>query len=62
MPGSIRLRTPSAEASQRTDLTIRTSQVDIDRPIAPQAFTPEIPAGAKPLTLDQLRQAGPLGR
>ena len=62
LPGSIRLRTPSAEAGQRTDLTIRTSQVDIDQPIAPQAFTPEIPAGAKPLTLEQLRQAGPLGR
>ena len=61
-PSTIRLRTPAADSRQRTELTIRTSQVDIDQAIPPQAFTPEIPAGAKPLTLEELRQAGPLGR
>ena len=62
LPSTIRLRTPAADSRQRTDLTLRTSQVDIDQAIPPQAFTPEIPAGAKPLTLEELRQAGPLGR
>jgi hypothetical protein len=61
-PSTIRLRTAPADASRRTDLTIRTSQVDVNQAIDPRAFAPEIPAGAKPLTLDELRQAGPLGR
>jgi hypothetical protein len=61
-PATIRLRTVAGDASRRTDLTIRTSQVDVNQPIDPRAFAPEIPAGATPLTLDELRQAGPLGR
>ncbi|HET7219936.1 MAG TPA: hypothetical protein VFJ02_17885 [Vicinamibacterales bacterium] len=61
-PSTIRLRTNGAGRDRATDLTIRTSQVDINEPIAASAFQPEIPAGARPMTLDELRQAGPLGR
>lgn len=61
-PSTIRLRTSGLDRDRATDLTIRTSQVDINEPIAASAFQPEIPAGAKPMTLDELRQAGPLGR
>ncbi len=61
-PAAIRLRTTSADARDRTDLTIRPSQVDVNQPIQPQAFAPAIPPDAKPLTLDELRKAGPLGR
>ena len=60
-PATIRLSSAKLDAG-RTDLTIRTSQVDINQPLPPQAFTPEVPAGVKPITLDELRQAGPLGR
>ncbi len=62
-PSTIRLRTaPADNRSESTDLTIRISQVDINQPIDPSAFVPEVPAGATPLTLEELRQAGPLGR
>jgi hypothetical protein len=61
-PSTIRLRTAAPDAPDRTDLTIRPSQVDINQPIQAEAFAPEIPPGATPLTLDELRKAGPLGR
>ena len=43
------------------DLTMRLSQVDINTPIDPRAFDVEIPASAQPLSLEELRRAGPLG-
>ena len=61
-PTTIRLRSNTPDRDRATDLTIRTSQVDINEAIAASAFEPEIPAGAKPMTLDELRRAGPLGR
>jgi hypothetical protein len=61
-PSAIRLRSATSDTRGRTDLTIRPSQVDINQPIQPQAFAPELPRDAKPLTLDELRKAGPLGR
>jgi hypothetical protein len=68
-PATIRLRTSGEKKVDRevasdveTDLTIRLSQVDVNQTIAPEAFEVEIPAGATPMTLDELRQAGPLGR
>jgi outer membrane lipoprotein-sorting protein len=66
-PSTIRLRTlvGSANAGRgavSTDLTIRLSQVDINEPIDSQAFLVDVPPDATPMTLDELRQAGPLGR
>jgi len=62
-PSTIRLTSiKDSQAARGDDLTIRLSQVDIDQPIEPKAFTPEIPAGLTPITLEELRKAGPLGR
>jgi hypothetical protein len=55
-PATLRLRAPG------TDLTVRLSQVDINEPLGPTAFQIEIPSDATPMTLEELRQAGPLGR
>jgi hypothetical protein len=58
-PVTIRLRTTRPPT---TDLTIRLSQVDINQPLDAAAFEADVPAGATPMTLEELRQAGPLGR
>jgi hypothetical protein len=61
-PVTIRLRASPAQRDAATDLTIRLSQVDINEPLGPEVFRVEIPSDAKPMTLEELRQAGPLGR
>ena len=66
-PATIRLRaladvTRGGQPQANTDLTIRLSQVEVNQPIDPAAFAVDIPADAVPLTLDELRRAGPLGR
>ncbi|MBA3295857.1 MAG: hypothetical protein H0U19_02885 [Acidobacteria bacterium] len=43
------------------DLTLRLSQVEINVPLDPRIFDVEVPKNAEPLTLDELRRAGPLG-
>ena len=61
-PSTIRLRMLPREGQPNTDLTIRLSQVDINEPLEAAVFDVEIPAGATPLTLDELRRSGPLGK
>jgi hypothetical protein len=61
-PSTIRLRTSPGTGPQATDLVIRLSQVDVNQPLGDDAFRVEIPADAKPLTLEELRRSGPLGR
>jgi outer membrane lipoprotein-sorting protein len=46
---------------ERVDLTIDISQVETNMPLPPEAFTIDVPPGAMPMTLAQLRAAGPLG-
>ena len=46
---------------QDTDLTVTMSQVQMNVTLGPEAFSLEIPVDALPLTLEQLRRAGPLG-
>jgi hypothetical protein len=53
------LRFVSSER-ERFDLRIELSQVEIDTLLGPEVFELKIPASAAPLTLDELRQAGPL--
>lgn len=60
-PSTIRLRT-SPQDGQVTDVTIRLSQVDVNEMLEAAVFEVEIPADAVPLTLDELRQSGPLGK
>ena len=59
-PSTIRLR---AQAGGRVsaDLTLRLSQVEINTPLDAKVFEAEIPPRAIPLTLEELRRAGPLG-
>jgi hypothetical protein len=66
-PATIRLRVSIAPGNGQagasvTDLTIRLSQVDINEPLDSAAFRIDVPPDATPMTLEQLRQAGPLGR
>jgi outer membrane biogenesis lipoprotein LolB len=59
-PSVVRLRsTPSQGAA--TDLTLRPSQVEINVPLGGEVFQVEIPDDATPLSLQELRRAGPLG-
>ena len=59
-PATIRIR---AESAGRTtaDLTLRLSDVDINTTLDPRTFEIELPDRPIPLTLDELRRAGPLG-
>ena len=44
------------------DLSVTLSQVDINTELDPAAFEVDVPADAAPITLDELRDAGPLGQ
>jgi outer membrane biogenesis lipoprotein LolB len=57
-PRSVRLE--SASQDVRVDLTTTISQLETNVDIDAAAFRVEAPADARPLTLDELRQAGPL--
>jgi hypothetical protein len=35
--------------------------VNINVPLEPEVFAVDVPAGAEPLTIEELRRAGPLG-
>jgi hypothetical protein len=59
-PSTIRLRSESGGRAS-ADLTLRLSQVEINTPLDAKVFQPEIPPRAVPLTLEELRNAGPLG-
>jgi hypothetical protein len=61
-PSTIRLRTVgAAPAGPQTDLSLKLSDVNINVPLEGAVFQVDVPAGAAPLTLDELRRAGPLG-
>jgi hypothetical protein len=57
-PAAVRLR--SEGGSVDVDLTATLSQVQTNLDLAAETFAVEIPADAAPLTLDELRAAGPL--
>ena len=59
-PSELRLRSdpPGGAAA---DLTLVLSQMAANVDLAAEAFTIEIPREAQPLTLEELRLAGPLG-
>ena len=45
----------------RADLTVRLSDVNINVPMEDAVFAVDVPPAAHPLTLEELRRAGPLG-
>jgi hypothetical protein len=59
-PATIRLRVESG-GQAAADITLRVSQVDLDTTLDASAFAADIPADAEPLTIEELRRAGPLG-
>jgi outer membrane lipoprotein-sorting protein len=59
LPRKIRL---SRDDSPQADLSLTLSQVELNTSLAPSAFTVDVPADARPITLDELRKNGPLGR
>lgn len=60
-PSRVRLVARPSGAAAAADLTLTVSQVEINVTLPDEVFTVEVPAGAAPLTLDELREAGPLG-
>jgi outer membrane biogenesis lipoprotein LolB len=58
-PQVIRLR--SAREPANVDLTATLAQIEVNVDVNPAAFTIDVPAGARPLSLEELREAGPLG-
>ena len=59
LPRAVRL---ASVGSTRFDLRLRLSQVEINETLDDAVFTVQIPANAVPITLAELRNAGPLGR
>jgi hypothetical protein len=57
LPRLIRLR-----SDPRADLTLDLAQLDLNVTLEPAAFKVDVPADARPLTLEELRKNGPLGR
>lgn len=57
-PSVLRVQASGAPAA---DVTVRLSDVSLNVTLEPEVFAVDVPAGADPLTLDELRRAGPLG-
>jgi hypothetical protein len=57
LPRTIRL---ISSGTRRFDLRLALSQVEIDDPLDPGTFKLTIPPGTTPITLQELREAGPL--
>ena len=60
LPRAIRLTSVASPASGAFDLQLSLSQVEVNVPLAADAFRVKIPAGAGPITLEELRRSGPL--
>jgi hypothetical protein len=61
-PRTIKMQTASASAAgTQADLTLKLTDVDINVTLDDDVFRVDVPADAVPLTLDELRRAGPLG-
>ena len=61
-PGRVFLRTASARGGDpAADIALSVSELEINVPIDPKAFVVNVPPDADPLTLEELRRAGPLG-
>ncbi|MFO7692761.1 MAG: hypothetical protein R6V57_06710 [Vicinamibacterales bacterium] len=59
-PGSITIRQEPSGGVVAAALTFQVSQLETNVPIDARAFDVAVPADAQPLTLDELRQSGPL--
>jgi hypothetical protein len=57
LPQRVRLASSDVD---RFDLRLAISGIELNPPLSPAAFEVRIPAAARPITLDELRRAGPL--
>ena len=60
-PSVLHLQTIPARGASPADLTLRISQVEVNTPLENAVFSADVPPNAVPLTLEELRRAGPLG-
>jgi hypothetical protein len=60
-PSSVRLQVVASDGSSRSDVRLGLSQVEVGVPLGPEVFTVKVPADAVPITLADLRRAGPIG-
>ena len=60
-PATIRMRAAGPAGAAQTDLGVKVSDVEANVPLHPDFFEVEVPDRAEPLTLEELRRAGPLG-
>ena len=58
-PQIIRLR--SAAEPTSVDMTATLAQIEVNTDLQPATFNVDVPTGTAPLSLDELRNAGPLG-
>jgi outer membrane biogenesis lipoprotein LolB len=58
-PQTIRLRSASEPAN--VDMSATLAQIEVNVDVNPAAFTVDVPSTASPLSLEELREAGPLG-
>lgn len=64
LPSTIHVRSDSpagGSAKPIADITLRVSQLEINTTLDPRAFEVRVPPSALPLSLEELRRAGPLG-
>jgi hypothetical protein len=54
-------RSNAGSSERPTDLTVKLSETELNVPLGPEVFQLDVPREADPLTLDELRRAGPLG-
>jgi hypothetical protein len=59
-PGAVTIRQEAGSGAAETALTFQVSQLETNVPIDPRAFDVIVPPDAQPLTLEELRQSGPL--
>jgi outer membrane lipoprotein-sorting protein len=55
---ALQLEAPVSKAN----VAVRLSDMDLNLPLEPSVFEVNVPAAAEPLTLEELRRAGPLGQ
>ena len=59
-PGRIRLQSTESGGASAFDLSLRLSQVERNVDLPANAFTVDVPDDTLPITLEELRQAGPM--
>jgi len=58
-PQTVRLQ--SVQSTLMVDLTVGLSQIETNKDLEDAAFNVNVPRDAESITLDELRQSGPLG-